>query len=99
LDETIPSVNLLSDERFHHFYDKEKIVGEAIADSVGWVGNIAWDIYLFYVPIVKWAETPPKPKYWMHQLPNAWATKDKYCTGEALQNALFTSIEKLYDRY
>jgi hypothetical protein len=55
--------------------------GKIIADSVGWNGNIAWDIYLFYLPHVKWADTPPNPVNWMHQIKDEWATKSTYRTG------------------
>lgn len=94
-DAAIPSVKFLNDVRIKHFYDNNKTVGKIIADSVGWAGNVAWDIYLFYRPFVEWTETPPKPVYWMHQLTDDWATKDKYRTGGELKNELFISMEKL----
>ena len=94
-EEAIPSVKFLSDSRIQHFYDDKKTTGKAIADSIGWVGNVAWDIYLFYRPSVGWAQTPPKPLYWMHQLTDDWATKDKYRTGEDLKNELLNSMENL----
>ncbi len=94
-DAAIPSVKFLSDSRIQHFYDNKKATGKTIADSVGWAGNIAWDIYLFYRPFVEWTETPPKPLCWMHQLTDGWATKDKYRTGEDLKNELLISMEKL----
>lgn len=94
-DAAIPSVKFLSDSRIQHFYDNKKTTGKTIADSVGWDGNVAWDIYLFYRPFVEWTETPPKPLCWMHQLTDGWATKDKYRTGEDLKNELLISMEKL----
>jgi hypothetical protein len=94
-DAAIPSVKALSDDRAHNFYDSKKAVGKTIADSVGWQGHIAWDIYLFYAPTVKWDEAPPKPEFWMHQLKNDWATKNKYRTGDELKNELSVSMEKL----
>ena len=48
MEEALPSVKFLSDKRFKHFYDQHKTVGQTIANSVGWNGNVAWDIYLFY---------------------------------------------------
>ena len=95
LDAALPSVKALSDKRIHHFYDGHKTVGKIIADSVGWQGNVAWDIYLFYLPNVKWTDTPPKPEFWMHQLKDEWATKSTYRTGSDLQMELSTSVEKL----
>ena len=91
----MPSVKFLNDSRIQHFYDKNKDVGKTIANSVGWAGNVAWDIYLFYMPFVEWTETPPKPVYWMHQLTDGWVTKDKYRTGDGLKDELFISMEKL----
>jgi hypothetical protein len=62
---------------------------------VGWKGRVAWDIYLFYGSNVKWTEAPPKPEFWMHQLSDDWADKDKYRTGDDLKNELSVSLEKL----
>ena len=94
-DATIPSVKFLSDSRIQHFYNNNKMVGKAIADSVGWAGHVAWDIYLFYRPFVIWTETPPKPIYWMHQLTDGWATKNNYRTGDDLKYELLISMEKV----
>ncbi len=91
----MPSVTFLNDTRIQHFYDSNKTVGKTIADSVGWAGNIAWDIYLFYEPYTEWKEKPPKPQFWMHQLSDDWATKDTYRTGYDLKNELFISMKKL----
>ena len=91
----MPSVNYLNDGRIQHFYDHTKSLGRAIADSVGWFDKIAWDIYLFYQPTDKWADTPPGPKYWMHQLKDDWAAKETYRTGSDLTKTLSTSMEKL----
>jgi hypothetical protein len=88
-------VKFLSDKRIQHFFDKNKTVGKTIANSVGWSGNIAWDIYLFYRPFIEWVETFPKPEYWMHQLTDDWATKDKYRTGGDLRNELYAAMQKL----
>jgi hypothetical protein len=62
---------------------------------VGWQGSVAWDIYLFYAPDKKWTNEPPIPEYWMHQLTDSWATKDKYRTGNDLKDELFNSMQKL----
>ena len=94
-DAAMPSVKALSDDRINHFYDRHKTVGKTIANSVGWNGNVAWDIYLFYGPTVKWTEAPPKPEFWMHQLTDDWAEKDQYRTGDDLKNELSVSMEKL----
>jgi hypothetical protein len=96
LDAALPSVKTLGDHRINHFYDANKTAGKIIADSVGWNGNIAWDIYLFYLSSVKWADTPPKPASWMHQLKDEWATKSTYRTGVDLDNELATSMDNLF---
>ena len=91
----LPSVNFLNDERITHYYDQNQAVGRAIATSVGWVGNIAWDIYLFYDPLVEWKETAPGPRFWMHQLTDTWATKDKYRTGDDLKDELSNATQTI----
>jgi len=95
MEDALPSVKFLSDKRFKHFYDQHKTVGKTIANSVGWNGNVAWDIYLFYAPYSEWTDKPPSPSYWMHQLTDNWSTKEKYRTGADLKNELLVSIEKL----
>jgi len=91
----LPSVKFLNDNRIQHYYDSHKKVGKIIADAVGWTGNVAWDIYLFYRPYVEWTDKPPLPAHWMHQLTDIWATKGKYRTGADLQSELLVSIDKL----
>ena len=56
---------------------------------------MAWDIYLFYGHTLKWAEAPPIPEFWMHQLSDDWAKNDQYRTGDDLKNELSASMEKL----
>jgi hypothetical protein len=41
---------------------------------------------------------PTSPSYWMHQLPDNWATKEKYRTGVDLKSELLISIEKLFNK-
>ena len=94
-DAATPSVKFLNDVRIQHYYDNNKMVGKTIAEIVGWKGNVAWDIYLFYRPFEEWMETPPKPTYWMHQLTDNWATRDRYRTGSDLKSELLMSMEKL----
>lgn len=96
-DSAIQPIKFLSDSRIRHFYDNNRVVGKSIAESVGWEGNIAWDIYLFYESFIEWGEKPPEPNYWMHQLLDDWATKDKFRTGDDLGNELFASMQNLHD--
>ena len=95
LEATAPSVKFLSDTRIEHFYDQDQIVGKEIANTVGWDGHIAWDIYLFYGPHVDWKNMPPKPTYCMHQLTDSWADREHYHTGDDLVNELLMTMQKL----
>jgi len=61
LEAALPAIKYLNDNRIRHFYDPNQRSGKAVAMSVGWDGKIAWDIYLFYPPKVKWTNIPPAP--------------------------------------
>jgi len=95
IDAAFASAKALSDDRIQHFYDCNKAVGQTIAASVAWQGHVAWDIYLFYGPTVKWAEAPPKPDCWMHQLSDAWAKNDRFRIGDDLKKELSASMATL----
>jgi hypothetical protein len=88
---------MFKDHRVAQFYDSHKSSGKAIANRLGWTGQVAWDIYLFYEAGVGWASTPPKPAYWMHQLKDSWAHKANFRTGDALFNELLNAMTKLID--
>ncbi|MFQ5484650.1 MAG: hypothetical protein ACE5DO_04860 [Desulfobacterales bacterium] len=92
MEAAISSAKLFSDKRFRHFYDQAKIVGRDIANSIGWGGHVAWDIYLFYKPHADWNNVAPKPTYWMHQLPDSWADQEHFRTGDNLVNELFMTM-------
>jgi len=94
LEAAISSAKLFSDKRFRYFYDHEQIVGKEIANSIGWYGHVAWDIYLFYEPHTNWHNIPPKPTYWMHQLPDNWAGQEHFRTGGNLVNELFMTMRR-----
>ena len=96
LEAALPSIKYLNDKRIQHFYDPNQRSGKEIAMSVGWEGKIAWDIYLFYLPHVKWAATPPNPVNWMHQLKDEWATKSTFRTGVDLDKELTASMDNLF---
>ena len=84
-----------SDDRVRHFFDAHKTVGKAIAESLGWSEQIAWDIYLFYAPGQKWEEHPPSPIAYAHQLTNAWADRDHYRVAADLTKELKGVMEKM----
>ena len=90
----IPSVKFLSDKRIQHYYDQNQIVGKEIANTVGWDGHIAWDIYLFYEPDAIWTDLPPKPTYRMHQLTDSWADREHYHTDDDLVNGLLMTMKR-----
>ncbi|MGD9251880.1 MAG: hypothetical protein PVG19_11675 [Desulfobacterales bacterium] len=87
-----------SDRRVRHFFDPHKEVGKAIAEGLGWAGQIARDIYLFYAPGQKWDEHPPSPVAYAHQLTNAWADRDHYRVAADLTDELRKSMGKLIRR-
>ena len=51
------SARIFTDPRICQFYDPQQLSGRAIADSLGWLGKVAWDIYLFYAAGSQWDET------------------------------------------
>ena len=42
------AAGMFNDPRVGQFYDPQQLSGKAVADSLGWQGRTAWDIYLFY---------------------------------------------------
>jgi hypothetical protein len=86
---------IFNDHRVCQFYDPDKLSGKAIAKSVGWEGMVAWDIYLFYPNGSVWSDFPPTPQYWMHQLEESWADRDRFHTGDDLANELFNAMKRL----
>ena len=52
-----------------HRWDGERKVGSIYSETLG-LTSVAWDIYLLYGRGTRWdSEVPPKPDFWMHQLP------------------------------
>lgn len=87
------------DPRVSHFHDAEGRVGRAIARSLGaGAGKVAWDIYLFYERGSVWAEDPPVPVAWMHQLEESrWADPARLHCGEDLVWELDRTLKRLID--
>lgn len=53
-----------------HVWDGEKLLGDAFSTILD-LQCSAWDVYLLYAPGVTWSgELPPRPTFWMHQLPS-----------------------------
>jgi len=82
------SARLIQDVRIRHFHNPKRFVGQAIAESIGASGHVAWDMYLFYSGASEWGETPPKPTDWAHQLSDEWAGKDHFAWGGDLNKGL-----------
>ena len=89
------SASIFNDPRVLQFYDPHRLSGKAIAESLGWKGRVAWDIYLFYAAKEQWVEDPPIPTAWMHQLRESWADPAHFYTGEDLARELFKTLEEL----
>ena len=90
-----PAAALVPDARVAHFHDPERLVGKAIARSLGGDGEVAWDIYLFYGPEAIWdGETPPRPDDWRHQLGTQcpWADPSRVSWGAQLPPALLETV-------
>lgn len=57
-----------SDPRIKYYWDADKLTGEVYKQTLG-IERFAWDIYFLYDRGSQWTgDTPPQPKYWMHQL-------------------------------
>jgi hypothetical protein len=71
------------------FHDPGRLIGSAVAASIGAPGRIAWDMYLFYGAGAKWDGEAPRPLDWAHQLgQDDWADPGRYHWREALPPAL-----------
>ena len=92
------SARMFSNHRVSQFYDPNKLAGKAIAESVGWKGQVAWDTYLFYPVGREWAKMSPAPSVWMHQLSEPWADREHYHSGDDLVKALFETMKRLIGR-
>ena len=87
-----------NDNRICQFYDARQLSGRVIADSLGWQGRIAWDIYLFYDSGSQWDDLPPAPYEWMHQLKDPWADSERQCLGDDLVKGLAESMKNLLNQ-
>ena len=90
------SADTFNDPRVCQFYDPKQRSGQAVANSLGWQGRVAWDIYLFYTAGSIWNETPPAPVDWMHQLTDPWANPARRRTGDDLVRELAGSMNTLF---
>jgi hypothetical protein len=88
-------------EPFPHvlqFHDPGRIIGSAVAESIGAPGRIAWDMYLLYGAEAMWKRTAPKPIDWAHQLGGEkWADEQKYYWEADLAEALHIKMQALLE--
>jgi hypothetical protein len=89
------SAGIIVDRRVRHFHDPRQRLGAAIAAGLGWEGQIAWDIYLFYDKDGRWTEGPPAPLDFMHQCP--WEPAH-FRTGDALVLGLREAMQKMLEK-
>ena len=61
-------IEKFSDDRIDHSWDKNRLLSQAFLPILNLKGQ-AWDVYLLYAPGVTWTDEPPRPTFWMHQLP------------------------------
>lgn len=57
-----------TDTRLSYFWDEAKLTGQAWGKILN-LNKTAWDVYFLYGPKASWKKSPPKPNFWMHQLP------------------------------
>ena len=89
----------LKDPRVRHFYDAfpNHLAGKAFAKGLIPEGaGPAWDIYFFYKKNTPWADAPPQPIQWMHQLGGtSRADPKRFKTGQDLIDALHQTMHDL----
>ena len=61
----------VQDIRISQGWDGGQNLGKLFGQTLD-LHQIAWDVYLVYIPGIKWEGTqPPRPTFWMHQLEGA----------------------------
>lgn len=61
------ATRLIPDARVSHFWDGERLVGTAYQPVLG-LGEPAWDVWMLFGRDASWAEAPPRPAWFEHQL-------------------------------
>ena len=60
---------LMEDSRALHYWDADRVVGEAFRGHIENLGSAAWDVWMLFAPGVVWeGDVPPEPTWWEHQL-------------------------------
>lgn len=88
---------IFDDPRVKQFHDPQRRAGRAIAEGLLNEGaGPAWDVYLFYDGDAVWAEAPPEPLDWVHQLGGARrADPQRFRPGAQLPAALAEATGRL----
>ena len=89
------AARMMDDPRVRQFHDPERLVGRAIAGSLGSEDRIAWDFYLFYEQGLEWGERPPAPTAWAHQLSADWTDPARFHWAEDLVKELEQLMSEL----
>jgi len=64
------AIPLMNGPRILHYWDGVGKSGIHFAETLEIGDMYAWDVWLAYGPDAQWLKTvPPKPEFWMHQLP------------------------------
>lgn len=83
----------IRDQRVGHFHDprSNRLAGKAFANGLVRTGP-AWDIYLFYEKGAQWADAPPRPIEWWHQLGGGDRADAKRFAAGVLEEKLHESM-------
>ena len=62
------AAGVIPDRRALHFWDGDKLVGEAYQPLLG-TPEEAWDVWMLFDKEARWeGEAPPRPAWWEHNL-------------------------------
>ena len=86
---------IFNDPRVRQFWDPDQLSGKVVAETLGYKGRVAWDIYLFYAPGEEWIQHPPHPADWMHQISEDWADRNHFFSGDDLMYKLYETARGL----
>lgn len=69
-DSALEARSLLPDPRVRHYWDGDRLLGEAYAGVVKLPPgrDLAWDIYFAFGREATWEQELPLPETWAHQL-------------------------------
>ena len=62
------SSGFLPDDRVMQYWASTRTVGRSFQDAIRLEGEPAWDVYLVYDRGIRWADEPPAPTTFQHQL-------------------------------